>query len=195
MASSHNDTATLPYLDPNLCVDARLDDLLSRMTLEEKVGQMFIKQVPMGANGTIDIETKVANYTTEPLITEKLMTHFNVNNGGPAKDIAAWTNRMQELALSTRLGIPITIATDPRHAFAETVGSAISSNQFSQWPESLGIAALRSPELAQRYAEVIREEYLAVGIRSALQPQIDVVTEPRMARSAQTFGEGKLSEL
>ncbi|KAI5247562.1 beta-glucosidase C [Aureobasidium subglaciale] len=192
LPTSSNSTI-LPYLNPQLCIQDRLDDLISRMTLEEKAGQLFIKQIPAGINGTIDNTTFVLdqgrNFTTAPLISEKLLSHFNVNNALPAKQMAEWYNKIQQLALNTRLQIPVTIASDPRHAFADTVGSSIASGQFSKFPESLGIAALRSPELAEQYATIIREEYLAVGIRSALQPQIDVVTEPRMARSGQTFGE------
>ncbi|KAH0005838.1 glycosyl hydrolase family 3 N terminal domain-containing protein, partial [Aureobasidium melanogenum] len=191
--STPQNSTILPYLDPSLCIQDRLDDLLSRMTLEEKAGQLFIKQIPAGINGTIDNSTTVLdgtrNLTTAPLITEKLLSHFNVNNARSAKQMAEWHNAIQELALQTRLKIPVTIASDPRHAFADTVGSSIASGQFSKFPESLGIAALRDPVLAELYATIVREEYLAVGIRSALQPQIDVVTEPRMARSGQTFGE------
>ncbi|GME39674.1 Periplasmic beta-glucosidase beta-xylosidase [Neofusicoccum parvum] len=159
------------------------------MTLEEKAGQLFIKQIPMGANGTVDATTFTENYTTSGLIGEKLMTHFNLQSSGKASDIAKWHNAIQELALQTRLGIPITVATDPRHAFAETAGSQVGVGSFSQWPETLGFAALRSPELVQQFAEIAREEYTAVGIRNALSPQIDLTTEPRWARSGQTYGE------
>lgn len=181
---------TLPaYRDSNLCVDERLDDLIQRMTIEEKAGQLFIKQIPMGTNGTIDTSTKTDNYTSGDLISQKLMTHFNLQSSGKASDIAKWHNSIQELALQTRLGIPVTIATDPRHSFAETAGSAVGVGSFSQWPETLGLAALRSPELVQKFGEIAREEYMAVGIRSALSPQIDLSTEPRWARTGQTYGE------
>lgn len=187
-ADSQSDTVPA-YRNPALCVDARLDDLIQRMTLEEKAGQLFIKQIPMGANGTIDTTTFVDNYTTSGLVGEKFMTHFNLQSTGKASDIANWHNKIQELALRTRLGIPITVATDPRHAFAETAGSSVAAGSFSQWPETLAFAALRSPELVQQFGEIAREEYTAVGIRCALSPQIDLTTEPRWARSGQTYGE------
>ncbi|KKY27883.1 putative periplasmic beta-glucosidase beta-xylosidase [Diplodia seriata] len=177
------------YRNPTLCVDERLDDLMQRMTLEEKAGQLFIKQIPMGANGTVDATTMTENYTTSGLIGEKLMTHFNLQSSGKASDIARWHNAIQELALQTRLGIPTTVATDPRHSFAEVAGSAVGVGSFSQWPETLGLAALRSPELVRRFGEIAREEYMAVGIRQALSPQIDLSTEPRWARTGQTYGE------
>ncbi|OJD30752.1 glycoside hydrolase family 3 protein [Diplodia corticola] len=143
----------------------------------------------MGTNGTVDTATFTANYTTSSLIGEKLMTHFNLQSSGKASDIAKWHNSIQELALQTRLGIPITLATDPRHSFAEVAGAAVGVGSFSQWPETLGLAALRSPDLVQRFGEIAREEYMAVGIRQALSPQIDLSTEPRWARTGQTYGE------
>ncbi|WP_031206709.1 glycoside hydrolase family 3 N-terminal domain-containing protein, partial [Microbacterium maritypicum] len=60
---------------------------------------------------------------------------------------------------------------------------------FSQWPEFLGFGAIDDPELTRRFAEVVRREYLAVGIRTALHPQIDLATEPRWARASGTFGQ------
>lgn len=105
------------------------------MTLEEKAGELFIKQIPAGINGTIDNTTTVLdgtrNLTTAPLITEKLLSHFNVNNARSAKQMAEWHNASQDLALQTRLKILSTIASDLRHAFADTVGSSIASGQFS----------------------------------------------------------------
>lgn len=119
------------------------------------------------------------------------MTHFNIL--GPVTSprmLARWYNTLQTMALTkTRLGIPITISSDPRHHFTENIGTSFRAGSFSQWPETLGFAALRSKELVQRFAEVAREEYLAVGIRVALHPQIDLATEPRWARINATFGE------
>jgi beta-glucosidase len=96
---------------------------------------------------------------------------------------------IQERAMETRLGIPITLSSDPRHSFTENIGTGFAANSFSQWPESLGLAALRDPELVQKFGEIVREEYMAIGIRTALHPQIDLTTEPRWARIANTMGE------
>ncbi|KRF21798.1 glycoside hydrolase family 3 protein, partial [Phycicoccus sp. Soil803] len=95
---------------------------------------------------------------------------------------------LQKLAEQTPHGIPVTISTDPRHAFAENVGVGFSAGPFSQWPEALGLAAIDEPETTRLFAEIARREYRAVGIRSALQPQIDLATEPRWGRQLQTFG-------
>ncbi|EME87136.1 glycoside hydrolase family 3 protein [Pseudocercospora fijiensis CIRAD86] len=184
----HN-SATFPYQNASLCIDARVDDLLSRMTIEEKAGQLFHTQISQGENGTLAAETETRN-GTEKVISEWHLTHFNL--GGTVTDVketAEWYNLVQETALNTRLGIPVTLSTDPRHAFTEAIGSSISANSFSQWPESLGLAAIGDPDLVYKFAEVARQEYLAIGIRTALHPQIDLSTEYRWARIAGTMGE------
>ncbi|KAK3215614.1 hypothetical protein GRF29_8g547336 [Pseudopithomyces chartarum] len=188
---SRSSNETLPYRNASLCIDDRVDDLLSRMTLEEKAGQFFHTQMQKGLNGTLDLgNVTQRRNSSENMIGEKLMTHFNlVGDVLDVRENAEWYNRIQERALQTRLGIPITLSSDPRHAFTENIGTGFAANQFSQWPESLGLAALRDAEIVQKFAEIAREEYMAIGIRSALHPQIDLVTEPRWARIGNTMGE------
>jgi beta-glucosidase len=115
----HANETVLPYQNASLCIDDRVEDLLSRMTLEEKAGQLFHTQLQQGPNGTLDLgnATTFRNSTVN-MVGEKLMTHFNLV--GEVQDVgvvAGWYNLVQELALSTRLGIPITLSSDPRHSF------------------------------------------------------------------------------
>ncbi|KAL4759294.1 beta-glucosidase C [Aspergillus foveolatus] len=173
------------YKNASYCVDERVRDLLSRMTLEEKAGQLFHKQL---SEGPLDDDS--SGNSTETMIGKKHMTHFNLASDiTNATQTAEFINLVQKRALQTRLGIPITISTDPRHSFTENVGTGFQAGVFSQWPESLGLAALRDPQLVREFAEVAREEYLAVGIRAALHPQVDLSTEPRWARISGTWGE------
>ncbi len=116
------------------------------------------------------------------------MNHFNVHEIRTARQAARWSNRLQELAESTSHGIPVTVSTDPRHAFVENAGVAFSAGPFSQWPEALGLAALDDVDAIRAFADAARQEYVAVGIRAALHPQIDLATEPRWGRQAQTLG-------
>lgn len=187
--SQRDGTANLPYRNSSLCIEARLDDLLSRMTVEEKAGQMFQTLLFSGPNGTLEQANPEMN-SSDFMITSQLMTHFNlaIQIEDP-KAAAEFTNRVQARALETRLGIPVTISTDPRHAFTDDIRTGFQAGGFSQWPETLGLAAIRSTALVRQFAEIAREEYLAVGIRAALHPQVDLATEPRWPRNRNGFGE------
>ena len=121
-------------------------------------------------------------------MTDQQMSHFNLWEIPAAGAVAAWHNNLQRFAESTRLGIPVTIASDPRNHFTRNIFS-MAANDFSQWCETLGFAALADTDLVQQFAEIARREYLAVGIRVALHPQIDLATEPRWPRISGTFGE------
>ncbi|WP_406299056.1 glycoside hydrolase family 3 C-terminal domain-containing protein [Embleya sp. NBC_00888] len=183
--------ATCPYEDASLPIEERVADLLGRMTVEEKAGLMFQTIAVMGPQGRLldDKGFLPFNHTVREMILEKGMNHFNLLGGGPPEHIAQWHNRIQELALETRLGIPVTLSTDPRHHFTDNPGTAAYAEGFSQYPETLGLAAIGDEELVREFADLMRREYLAVGIRLALHPQIDLATEPRWSRINGTFGE------
>lgn len=182
-------TSALPYKNACLSVENRLDDLLARMTLPEKAGQMFQRSIVFGANGTLDQGSTSRNATTM-LVGEQFMTHFNLGSSiTDARLAARWYNNIQRLAASTRLGIPVTISSDPRHSFTDNAGTGIVASSFSQWPETIGLAALRDANLVRQFADIARQEYMAVGLRAALHPQVDIATEPRWARIKGTFGE------
>ncbi|MBT9607400.1 glycoside hydrolase family 3 N-terminal domain-containing protein [Microbacterium sp.] len=179
-----------PYEDPRLGADVRTEDLLGRLSLEEKCGLMFQTVIEVGDDGELlEAPGKISKSPTTTVVVGKNMTHFNVHAIRTARQAAEWNNRLQALAETTPHGIPVTISTDPRHAFVENTGVAFSAGPFSQWPEGLGLAALDDVETVREFAEVARREYRAVGIRAALHPQIDLATEPRWGRQAQTFGQ------
>lgn len=114
------------------------------------------------------------------MVKGKLLTHFNLHGSiDSVRTYAEWYNKLQELALENRLGIPITLSSDPRHAFTNNVGTGFVAESFSQWPESLGLAAIRDAKLVEEFANIARQEYMAIGLRAALHPQIDLATEPR----------------
>ncbi|UUU40015.1 glycoside hydrolase family 3 protein [Streptomyces sp. NBC_00162] len=181
---------TPAYKDASLPVDRRVEDLLSRMTLEEKAGQLFHSMLMMNADGTPVTETdgSMLPFTTPELIGDRLLTHFNLLGTYGAREMAQWQNTVQEMAAATRLGIPVTLSTDPRHAFTDNIGASFNAGAFSAWPEALGLAAIGDPDLVFRFADTVRREYLAVGFRVALHPQIDLASEPRWARQTGTFG-------
>ena len=179
------------YRDASLPVAERVEILLTQMSVEEKAGLLFHSIIRMGPDGELLGEDPAfGSPSTEDYVLTKHMTHFNLLGTAPtAGVIAQWHNRLQELAASTRLGIPVTVSTDPRHAFSDNPGAAMNAGPFSQWPEPLGLAATRDAVLVQGFGDIARREYTAVGIRAALHPQVDLATEPRWARALQTFGE------
>ena len=182
-----------PYEDPKQPIEARITDLLKQMTVAEKAGMMFINGTIINNDGTIDKkpgEQGPAAMMPSAIenITERHMTHFNLWAVPGTRAFAIGNNAIQKLAENTRLGIPVTIASDPRHYFSSSI-FGMAADGFSQWPEQLGFAAIGDVTLMQQFADIARQEYLAVGIREALHPMADLATEPRWARVSGTFGE------
>ena len=182
------------YEDVNQPVDARINDLLGQMTLEEKAGMMFINGAPVSKDaqpeGKEDLKGPASRM---PSVVENMnalkMTHFNIWDIPDDPNIfAKWYNSVQQIAEKTRLGIPITIASDPRHHFSNTIFSK-SAKGFAQFCEIPGFAAIGDENLVEEFANIVRQEYLAIGIREALHPQIDLATEPRWSRISGNFSE------
>ena len=179
-----------PFEDPRLSPEERTEDLLARLSLEEKVGLMFHTVIETGQDGTL-LETPgaISKSPTSTVVLDKRMSHFNVHGLDDARAAARWHNRLQELAEQTPHGIPVTISTDPRHGGAQNAGTSWVTSFFSLWPEPLGLGALGDPELVRTWAGTVRREYTAVGIRAALHPVADLATEPRWARQRECFSQ------
>ncbi|HEV7173287.1 glycoside hydrolase family 3 protein [Pedococcus sp.] len=179
-----------PYEDPRLSIEERVKDLLGRLSLAEKVGLMFHTVIEAAADGTVkEAAGAISKSPTSDVVLHKYLNHFNVHELGDARLAARWHNALQALAEQTPHGIPVTVSTDPRHGFVDNAGASFAARSFSQWPEALGLAALRDPAVVREFADMARQEYCAVGIRAALHPTLDLATEPRWARQAGTFGQ------
>ncbi|OQP62020.1 beta-glucosidase [Niastella vici] len=181
------------YEDVKQPIEARVNDVLQQMTIEEKAGMMFINGAKVNEDGSIEDKPATGLFAFVPnaleLMRQKKMNHFNLWMIPSVPSLANWYNAMQHFAEdSTRLGIPITIASDPRNHFSNNI-FAMTAASFSQWCEPLGLAAIGDEKLTQEFADVVRQEYVAVGIRESLHPQIDLATEPRWPRISGTFGE------
>ncbi len=168
----------------------RAKDLIAQMTLEEKAGAMMHGTLRTGGQmGSIGFGN---SYDLEPMrkaIADAKVNSFITRLQAAPRQMAEENNKLQQIAEDSRLGIPLTISTDPRHHFQYVLGASSSGNGFSQWPETLGFAAVGDAKLMQRFGEIARQEYRVVGIHEALSPQADLATEPRWSRINGTFGE------
>jgi len=195
----------LPYEDWRLEAVARAEDLTGRLSVSEMIGLMLHSSqqpVPVLPHTTIYI----ASYSGKPFLEsgaepwelndqQKIMLeaehirHVLASRFQDVKTGMLWCNNLQKLAEGLPHGIPVGISTDPRH------GAANSEQEFrtaasgvSIWPEGIGISATFSQQTCKDYAETVSKEYRALGITTALGPQIDLTTEPRWFRIPDTFG-------
>ena len=179
------------YEDYRLDTAQRVEDLISQMTLEEKVGTLFHPPVTINPDWMFRLYSLFVDggKLTESEIINQHINHFNLYGNPKPERLAKRLNNLQKIASRSRLGIPVTISSDPIHEVPNGGGVAsFSLDGFSKWPSQLGLAASQNPSLVKQFAEIAREEYLAVGIRTALHPMADLATEPRWARNFGTFG-------
>ncbi|MFE6485283.1 glycoside hydrolase family 3 protein [Streptomyces sp. NPDC057757] len=170
-----------PYEDWRLSDTRRAQDLLSRMTLEEKAGLLVHGTLPTSGDG-------YDTAGTTALVGDRhVTTAITRLSKAPAK-VAAAGNSVQAIAEKQRLGIPVVISTDPRNGFSVTEGQTVAGSGTTAMPDAIGIAAADSPKLTEKLGDIIRREYRAVGIAEGLSPQADIATEPRWTRISGTFG-------
>ncbi len=176
------------YEDWRLSPEVRAADLVARMRLEEKAGAATHGTAPvpggvMAPGPAYDLDA------ARTLILGRHVTSMISRMAIKPADFAAENNKLQAIAADGRLGIPMTISSDPRSHFQETEGASVAVSGFSQWPEPIGLGAIDDPALTRQFAAIVRAEYRAVGIAMALSPQADLATEPRWPRINGTFGE------
>jgi beta-glucosidase len=168
------DANGLPYLDSRQPVSRRVADLLGRMTLEEKVGQMT--QAERGA------------VTDDPSLVATRLLGSVLSGGGstPAENTPeAWADMVdtfQAQALTTRLQIPIVYGVDSVHGHGNLMGATI-------FPHNMNLGATRDPRLVERIGAVTAEETRATGIPWAFSPCVCVSRDARWGRTYESFGE------
>jgi beta-glucosidase len=176
------------YEDRRQPVAVRMEDLLARMTPEEKIGSLLHGSL-RAADSEIGRSSKGYDLAAaRQAIGARHVTSFITRLTVDPAELARQNNAIQRLAEGTRLGIPVTISTDPRHHFHGVLGASSTGGGFSQWPETLGFAAIGDAGLVRQFGAIARREYRAVGIHMALSPQADLATEPRWPRGNGTFG-------
>ena len=182
----------LPYKDSRLPIEERVHDLLERMTMEEKVGQlskllgweMYEKD-----NGGVRVSNKFKEAVQEQhigLLWATLRadpwTQKTLDNGLSPQEAAKATNAIQRYMVdSTRLGIPLLLSEEAPHGHM-----AIGATVF---PTAIGQASTWNPRLIQQMAEVIARETYAVGGKNGYGPVLDLAQDPRWSRTEESYGE------
>ncbi|KAH7844342.1 hypothetical protein Vadar_027000 [Vaccinium darrowii] len=171
-AAEADEYGAVKYKDPKQPVAVRVEDLLSRMTLEEKIGQM------------VQIERSVA--------TAEIMRNYSIGSvltGGGSKptqdspeDWVKMVNGFQKGSLSSRLGIPMIYGIDAIHGHNSVYGATI-------FPHNIGLGATRDPKLVRRIGTATALEVRATGIPYAFAPCIAVCRDPRWGRCYESYSE------
>lgn len=193
------------YEDWRLGAEQRAEDLAAQLTIEEIAGMMLYSShqsvpsrggmfggamydgKPYGESGAAasDLSDAQKKFLTEDNLRAVLVTTVE----SPAV-AAQWNNNMQALVEGMGHGVPVNTSSDPRHETSATAEYNYGAGgEISHWPTSLGLAATFDPSLVEEFGRIASEEYRALGIATALSPQIDLATEPRWTRFYGTFGE------
>ncbi|MBQ8990089.1 MAG: glycoside hydrolase family 3 C-terminal domain-containing protein [Prevotella sp.] len=171
------------YEDWRLSAQERAADLAAQLSNEEIAGLMlYSSHQAVPADSLTDEQKK---FLSDDHLRAVLITSVE-----SPKVAAQWNNNMQAFVEGLDHGIPANTSSDPRHeAKASAEYNAGAGGQISLWPTSLGLAATFDPQLMHRFGEIASEEYRALGIATALSPQVDIATDPRWDRFNGTFGE------
>jgi beta-glucosidase len=174
------------FLDSLLPAARRVELLLARMTLEEKIGQMcqYVGETAshLGPNDSVENADEVVGYALE--LGDKVELIESGRVGSFLKVPGALeANYLQEVAARTRLQIPLLIATDAIH------GHGMDVKGTTIFPSPIAMAASFDPDLARRIAECTAREMRATGFHWSFSPNVDVVRDPRWGRTGETFGE------
>ncbi|MBW8751503.1 MAG: glycoside hydrolase family 3 protein [Propionibacteriales bacterium] len=175
VAAAHREsTAGAPYLDATLPVADRVADLLGRMTLAEKVGQMT--------------QAERGDVAADPSLVTSWALGSVLSGGGsvPADNTpSGWADMVdtfQQAALDTRLGIPILYGVDSVHGHGNLNGATV-------FPHNIGLGATRDPKLVRKIGAITAEETRASGPQWTFAPCICVARDDRWGRTYESFGE------
>lgn len=175
---------TIPYKNPKSTTEERVKDLITRMTLEEKIAQMLCiwgekKTMLMDENGNLSLDNLSVHF---PNGIGQIARLNDTAGGQNARDMALLSNRLQRYFIeNTRLGIPV--------IFHEECLHGLAGKEATSYPQPIGLAATFNPELVEKIYSSIAEDTRSRGAHQALTPVVDVAREPRWGRVEETFGE------
>lgn len=194
--------------------ETRAEDLVSQMTVEDKIGMMFNNSRGMGENSKVKDKTglldeteklddtsifgKTSSLGTIDTIEELKLRHFILRQNPEPENMASWINQMNYVAEGTSLGIPVLVTSNSRNENGDmTFGMNDASGVFSTWPGTMGLAAAAKGDIAagkdaqmiSEFAEIARSEWDASGLKKGYMYMVDTMTDPRWQRTYGTFGE------
>ncbi len=164
--------------------DTRAKDLTSQLSIAEIAGLMLFS-----AHET-NIEEGLTDTQKKYLSEDNLRAVLNAGSNNVTAAVK-WNNEMQAYVESLPSPIPVNFSSDPRSTAGtgDQYSDSISGKDVSLWPSNLGLAATFDSDIMYEFSKTVSEEYRAMGIATALGPQIDLATEPRWLRVSGTFGE------
>ena len=190
------------YEDWRQPLDKRVANLVSQMTLHEKVGMLLINTLNAGEKGTLTegAVDYIENQKMTRFIFRNTIKNNPVNTGAgngfagvqiSPYEAAQFMNAVQELSERTRLGIPSLFKSNSRNHMEidARAGINVESGSFSSWPKESGLAATRDMDLIADFAKIMAEEWRAIGLRGMYGYMADLSTEPRWYRVHETFTE------
>ena len=196
------------YEDWRLPVETRAKDLAGKMSIEQMAGLMLYsahQAIPSNPRGF-----GAGTYNGKPIdssgmqpydisdqqkqfLKDDNLRHVLVTRVMSPEVAAKWNNNVQAFVEGLGLGIPANNSSDPRNAVVANAEYNLGSGgTISMWPESIGLSATFDPAVVLQFGHIASQEYRALGIATALSPQVDLATEPRWSRFNGTFGENPM---
>ncbi len=172
------------YLNPDISINERVENLLSLMTLDEKIAQMSCiwnikKEIMQNEKEELDL-TRYKEVLKDGL--GQIARLSDTAGGLEPKAMAELANTLQKFFVEeTRLGIPV--------IFHEECLHGIAAKSATSYPQPIGLASTFNPELIENIYSTIAEDVRSRGAQQALTPVVDIVRDPRWGRVEETFGE------
>jgi beta-glucosidase len=163
-------------------------DRAAELSLRERAGLLFHPMLFLGDTLDVDARPPWGGPSIRELIDDRAIRFFCLGAVPEPERLREHLDTLQAVARESGDGPALVFSTDPRHSFLQIDGASHAAKGLSQWPEPIGFGALGDEDLVRTVARTVRRDYVAMGIRMALHPQIDLATEPRWARQAQSFG-------
>lgn len=182
-----------PYEDWRLSAEERAEDLANHLAFEDPDGIRKIAGLMLFSSHERNSEVGLSDRQKEYLTNSHLRNVLHAS-GNNVKDSVGWTNAMQAFVEASDFNVPIDFSSDPRSTAGsgDLYSDTVSGQEISLWPSNIGMAATFDVDHMYNFAKATSAEYRALGILTALGPQIDLATDPRWIRNGGTFGENTL---